>query len=69
MNKFKRNREITLNILFFNTFINFCDIIVFIKEGPFFDLFGRKLLYQRTFFLYIPKPFYTISIFQNLTNF
>ena len=45
------------------------DIIVFIKESPFFDLFSRKLLYQRTFFLYIPKPFYTIkkTIYLQLT--
>ena len=64
LNKFE---EITLNILFFNTFNNFCDIIVFIKESPFFDLFSRKLLYQRTFFLYIPKLFYTIILGVYLT--
>ena len=55
-----------MNYFIFNTFNNFCDIIVFIKESPFFDLFSRKLLYQRTFFLYIPKLFYTIYSNPNL---
>ena len=55
-NKFNKNstllnkfEEITLNILFFNTFINFCDIIVFIKEGPFFDICFRKIIISKDF--------------------
>ena len=42
-------KEITLNILFFNTFFNFCDIIVFIKEGPFFDICFRKIIISKDF--------------------
>ena len=55
-NKFNKNstllnkfEEITLNILFFNKFINFCDIIVFIKEGPFFDICFRKIIISKDF--------------------
>lgn len=46
LNKFE---EITLNILCFNTFINFCDIIVFIKEGPFFNICFRKIIISKDF--------------------